>query len=56
MSMHHFDGCMLAVVGNDNQPMKKGWAIAGNFKELSDLESFVRNAFQKHDQSRGKAL
>ena len=34
MSVHHFDGCMMGVLGNNGQPMKKSWTIAGNFKEL----------------------
>jgi len=34
MSVHYFDGCMMGVLGNNGQPMKKSWTIAGNFKEL----------------------
>ena len=56
MSMHHFDGCMLGVVGNDGHPIKKGWTIAGNFKELEKLDSFNCDGSHKHGQSRGKAL
>ena len=56
MSTHHFDGCMLGVVGNDGQPIKKGWTIAGNFKELAKLDSFKCDSSHKHGQSRGKAL
>ena len=37
MTMHHFDGCMLGVLGNNGQPMKKSWSIAGNFKELAKI-------------------
>ena len=56
MSMHHFDGCMLGVVGNDGHPIKKGWTIAGNFKELEKLDSFKCDGSHKHGQSRGKPL
>ena len=56
MSTRHFDGCMLGVVGNDGQPIKKGWATAGNFKELAKLDSFKCDSSHKHGQSRGKAL
>ena len=56
MSTRHFDGCMLGVVGNDGQPIKKGWTIAGNFKELAKLDSFKCDSSHKHGQSRGKAL
>ena len=56
MSMHHFDGCMLGVVGNDGHPIKKGWTIAGNFKELEKLDSFKCDGSHEHGQSRGKAL
>ena len=40
----------------DGQPIKKGWTIAGNFKELSKLDSFTCDVSHKHGQSRGKAL
>ena len=40
MTTHHFDGCMLGVLGNNGQPMKKSWIIAGNFKEFEVLDSF----------------
>ena len=56
MTPHHFDGCMLGVLGNDGHPMKKSWTIAGNFKELEILDSFKCDGNHKHDQSRGKAL
>ena len=56
MTPHHFDGCMLGVLGNDGHPMKKSWTIAGNFKELEMLDSFKCDGNHKHDQSRGKAL
>ena len=56
MTPHHFDGCMLGVLGNDGHPMKKSWTIAGNFKELEMLDSFKCDSNHKHDQSRGKAL
>ena len=56
MVMHHFDGCMMGVLGNNGQPMKKSWTIAGNFKELEMLDSFKCDGSHKHDQSRGKAL
>ena len=56
MTMHHFDGCMLGVLGNDGQPMKKSWSIAGNFKELAKLDSYKCDGSHEHDQSRGKAL
>ena len=56
MTMHHFDGCMLGVLGNNGQPMKKSWTIAGNFKELAVLDSFKCDGKHEHDQSRGKAL
>ena len=56
MSVHHFDGCMLGVLGNNGQPMKKTWTIAGNFKELFKLDSFRCDGSHEHDQSRGKAL
>ena len=56
MSVHHFDGCMLGVLGNNNQPRKKSWTIAGNFEELSKLDSYRCDDSHEHDQSRGKAL
>jgi len=56
MTMHHFDGCMLGILGNNGQPMKKSWTIAGNFKELAKLDSFKCDGKHEHDQSRGKAL
>ena len=56
MTTHHFDGCMMGVLGNNGQPMKKSWTIAGNFKELAKLDSFKCNGKHEHDQSRGKAL
>ena len=56
MTTHHFDGCMLGVLGNNGQPMKKSWTIAGNFKELAVLDSFKCDGKHEHDQSRGKAL
>ena len=56
MSMHHFDGCMLGVLGNDGHPMKKSWTIAGNFKELERLDSCRCSGKHEHDQSRGKAV
>ena len=56
MTMHHFDGCMMGVLGNNGQPMKKSWSIAGNFKELVKLDSFKCDGKHEHDQSRGKAL
>ena len=57
MTTHHFDGCMLGVLGNNGQPMKKSWTIAGNFKELAVLDSFTKcDGKHEHDQSRGKAL
>ena len=56
MRVHHFDGCMLGVIGNNDKPMKKGWTIAGNFKQLSKLDSFKCNGNHQHDESRGKAL
>ena len=56
MSMHHFDGCMLGVLGNNDLPMKKGWTIAGNFKELSKLDSFKCDGTHTHAESRGKSL
>ena len=43
MSVHHFDGCMMGVLGNNSQPMKKSWAIAGNFNELSKFDSYCCN-------------
>ena len=36
--------------------MKKSWTIAGNFKELTVLDSFKCDGKHEHDQSRGKAL
>ena len=56
MSTHNFDGCMFGVVGNDGQPIKKGWTIAGHFKELAKLEFFKCDSSHKHGQGRGKAL
>ena len=56
MTTHHFDGCMLGVLGNNGQPMKKSWTIAGNFKELAVLDSLKFDGKHEHDQSRGKAL
>ena len=56
MTTHHFDGCMLGVLGNNGQPMKKSWTIAGNFKELAVLDSLKCDGKHEHDQSRGKAL
>ena len=56
MTAHHFDGCMMGVLGNNGQPMKKSWTIAGNFKELEMLDSCKCDGNHKHDQSRGKAL
>ena len=56
MTTHHFDGCMLGVLGNNGQPMKKSWTIAGNFKELTVLDSFKCDGKHEHDQSRGRAL
>jgi hypothetical protein len=55
MSVRYFDGCMMGVLGNTGQPMKKSWSIAGNFKELSKLDSFRCDGTHEHDQSRGKA-
>eukprot|EP00435_Cladocopium_sp_Y103_P055200 s2990_g18.t1 len=46
----------MGVVGNTNQPMKKGWTIAGNFQELSKLDAYVCDGSHKHDESRGEAL
>ena len=40
----------------DGHPIKKGWTIAGNFKELEKLDSFKCDGSHKHGQSRGKAL
>ena len=56
MTIHHFDGCMMGVLGNNGQPMKKSWTIAGNFKELAKLDSFKCDGKHEHDQSRAKAL
>ena len=56
MSMRHFDGCMLGVLGNDGHPMKKSWTIAGNSKELERLDSCRCSGKHEHDQSRGKAV
>ena len=56
LTLHHFDGCMLGVLGNNNQPRKKSWTIAGNFEELSQLDSYRSDDSHEHDQSRGKAL
>ena len=56
MTTHHFDGCMLVFLETNVQPMKKSWTIAGNFKELTVLDSFKCDGKHEHDQSRGKAL
>ena len=57
MSVHHFDGCMSRVIGNNNnQPMKKSWTIAGIFEQLSKLDSLRCDCLHEHDQSGGKAL
>ena len=47
---------MLGVPGNNGQPMKKSWTIAGSFKELEKLDSFKCDGKHEHDQSKGKAL
>ena len=56
MTTHPFDGYMMGVLGNNGQPMKKSWTIAGNFKELAKLDSFKCDGKHEHDQSRGKTL
>ena len=56
MSVHHFHGCMMGVLGNNGQPMKTSWTIAGNFKELSKLDSYRCEGSHEHDQSRGKSF
>ena len=50
MSVHHFDGCMMGVLGKNGQPLKKSWTIAGNFKELSKLDSYRCEGSHEHDQ------
>jgi hypothetical protein len=43
MSVHHFDGCMMGVLGNNGQPMKKSWTIAGKTVRMSMIKVEVKH-------------
>ena len=56
LTKHSFHGCCLGVKGLNGLPMKKGWTIASDIKQLEGLEQYKCNGQHKHDESRGKAL